>query len=206
MMNDEQERRAFSIHDLGAMLLNRQKQYAVNLPGLRAYVRSLKRVLRLRHRDFNVCFVDDREINRLNAAYLGKPRSTDVLSFPWQAGEGSPARLGQAALPLAARGHAYHRKASGDGNAPGKTEFKGFLGDVVISVETARRNARSEGHSTLNELRWLILHGVLHLLGYNHETDQGEMTRLDLALRERLGIGASTVRRSLKKRPRLSHG
>jgi probable rRNA maturation factor len=67
-------------------------------------------------------------------------------------------------------------------------EFKNFLGDIVISVDTAKRNARQEGHSTLNEMRWLILHGVLHLLGYNHERDHGEMTRLELALRSRLGI------------------
>ena len=67
-------------------------------------------------------------------------------------------------------------------------EFKNFLGDIVISVDTAKRNARKEGHSTLNEIRWLILHGLLHLLGYNHEYDQGEMTRLELALRSRLGI------------------
>jgi len=67
-------------------------------------------------------------------------------------------------------------------------EFKYFLGDIVISVDAARRNAREEGHSTLNEIRWLILHGLLHLLGHDHERDQGEMTRLELALRSRLGI------------------
>jgi probable rRNA maturation factor len=67
-------------------------------------------------------------------------------------------------------------------------EFRNLLGDIVISVDTARRNARKEGHSTLNEIRWLILHGFLHLLGYNHESDQGEMVKLELALRTRLGI------------------
>jgi probable rRNA maturation factor len=67
-------------------------------------------------------------------------------------------------------------------------EFKNFLGDIVISVDAAKRNARKEGHSTVNEVRWLILHGLLHLLGYNHESDQGEMTKLELALRSRLGI------------------
>jgi probable rRNA maturation factor len=70
-------------------------------------------------------------------------------------------------------------------------EFKNFLGDIVISVDTAKRNARQEGHSTLNEVRWLILHGLLHLLGYNHESDQGEMTKLELALRRRLGIAGN---------------
>jgi probable rRNA maturation factor len=58
----------------------------------------------------------------------------------------------------------------------------------VISAETARRNARAATHSTAREIRWLILHGVLHLLGYDHETDRGEMAAFELALRERLKI------------------
>ena len=77
---------------------------------------------------------------------------------------------------------------SNGGRGAAASEFAGFLGDVVISVETARRNARREGHSTANEIRWLILHGVLHLLGYDHETDRGEMTALEISLRARLGI------------------
>jgi len=62
------------------------------------------------------------------------------------------------------------------------------LGDVVISVVTACRNARTEGHSTLREIRWLILHGLLHLLGYDHAADNGEMTALEYSLRARLGV------------------
>jgi probable rRNA maturation factor len=146
------------------MILNRQKRLVVRLAAVRAFVQRLRAALRLGRRDFNVCFVDDREITRLNAAFLGRRRPTDVLSFPWQ-GSGAPHRIGA-----------------------GNAEFANFLGDVVISVETARRNARREGHSTLNEIRWLILHGLLHLLGYDHERDRGEMTSLELSLRERLGI------------------
>jgi probable rRNA maturation factor len=63
-----------------------------------------------------------------------------------------------------------------------------FLGDVVISVDTARRNAAEEGHAARNEFCWLILHGVLHLLGYDHEQDYGEMTRLEWELREALAV------------------
>jgi probable rRNA maturation factor len=155
------------------MLLNQQKRYALRLSALHAYVRNLKRRLHVGRGDFNICFVDDGAIRRMNAAYRGKDRATDVLSFPW--GEHARSNL------TAARGPA---KTSG----PVRAEFEGFLGDVVISVETARRNARGEGHSTLNEIRWLILHGVLHLLGYDHESDSGEMTALELALRERLGV------------------
>jgi probable rRNA maturation factor len=67
-------------------------------------------------------------------------------------------------------------------------EFEGFWGDVVISAETARRNARREGHSTESEIRWLILHGFLHLLGYDHEQDGGIMAALELSLRARLDV------------------
>lgn len=165
------------------MILNRQKQYALNLPALRAHVRGVKRALRLGRRDFNLCLVSDREIRRLNATYRALPRPTDVLSFPWQeAGEGS--RLPSQALTDSGRGKGARRP-----DGPAQAAFRGFLGDVVISVETARRNARAEGHSTLNEIRWLVLHGVLHLLGYDHERDLGEMTRLELALREKLEPG-----------------
>ena len=175
------------------MILNRQKQCALNLPALRAHVRGVRRALRLGRRDFNLCLVSDREIRRLNAAFRALPRPTDVLSFPWhEAGEGSR-------LPSRALADSRRRKRAQGPDGPAQAAFRGFLGDVVISVETARRNARTEGHSTLNEIRWLVLHGVLHLLGYDHERDHGEMTRLELALREKLGLSGSRTQRRLKK-------
>ena len=60
------------------------------------------------------------------------------------------------------------------------------LGDVVISVETAERNARGLGRTLLQELDVLALHGFLHVLGHDHETDHGEMDRLERRLRRRL--------------------
>ncbi len=59
----------------------------------------------------------------------------------------------------------------------------GHLGDVLISVPTARRQASAAGHGVDRELKTLLLHGVLHCLGYDHETDQGEMERLERRLR-----------------------
>ncbi len=64
----------------------------------------------------------------------------------------------------------------------------GYLGDVVISAETARRQARRLGHSLTEEVQLLILHGLLHLMGYDHERDNGRMNRRELALRRRLGL------------------
>jgi probable rRNA maturation factor len=62
------------------------------------------------------------------------------------------------------------------------------LGDVVISIEQAERQANEHGLNTEDEIAQLILHGLLHLSGYDHETDSGEMNRLELRLRKRLGI------------------
>jgi probable rRNA maturation factor len=59
------------------------------------------------------------------------------------------------------------------------------LGDVVVAVPTARRQAEGRGHSVDRELRTLILHGVLHCLGHDHETDHGEMEQLERRLRRR---------------------
>jgi len=67
----------------------------------------------------------------------------------------------------------------GEGGAEG-------LGDVVISVETAARNGREHGRTLLQELDLLVLHGFLHLLGYDHETDRGTMERLEKRLRRKL--------------------
>jgi probable rRNA maturation factor len=64
------------------------------------------------------------------------------------------------------------------------------LGDVVISVETAEKNARSFGRSLAQELDVLALHGLLHALGYDHETDDGQMERLEKRLRRRLELPA----------------
>ncbi len=62
------------------------------------------------------------------------------------------------------------------------------LGDVVISVEQAARQAAEHGLTFENEVEQLILHGLLHLCGYDHERDGGEMNALELRLRRRLGI------------------
>ena len=62
------------------------------------------------------------------------------------------------------------------------------LGDIAISIETAAIQAKENGLTFKNEIAQLMLHGLLHLSGYDHETDNGEMNRLELRLRKRLGI------------------
>ena len=72
----------------------------------------------------------------------------------------------------------------------------GYLGDVLISVETARENARRYGLRLEEEIEVLALHGVLHLLGYDHERDDGEMARLERRWSERLGLPQNLTGRS----------
>ena len=71
---------------------------------------------------------------------------------------------------------------------PFETEAQFHLGEVVISVERAEEQARQNNLRLENEIQQLILHGLLHLCGYDHETDNGEMNRLELKLRRKLGI------------------
>ncbi len=63
-----------------------------------------------------------------------------------------------------------------------------YVGDIAISPETARRNARRFSRTLPAEMRVLILHGMIHLAGYDHESDHGEMDRLERRLRKRLGV------------------
>jgi len=74
--------------------------------------------------------------------------------------------------------------------ANGARPVKGaeYVGDIAISPETARRNARRFSRSLPVEMRILILHGLIHLAGFDHETDDGQMNRLERRLRKRLGV------------------
>jgi rRNA maturation RNase YbeY len=69
---------------------------------------------------------------------------------------------------------------------PAKEKFN--LGDIAVSVETAAAQAKENGLTFDGEIAQLILHGLLHLCGYDHEADNGEMNRLELKLRRRLGV------------------
>jgi probable rRNA maturation factor len=75
------------------------------------------------------------------------------------------------------------------------SEEKGYLGDVVIAAGVARRQAAAARHSLQTELRVLALHGLLHLLGYDHERDDGRMARLERRLRRRGGLVEGLIER-----------
>ena len=145
------------------MILNRQDRIPLREPAFQRFLTRVQRELKLGRLDVTVCFVDNREIARLNGKFRGKRKPTDVLSFP-QNGNG--------------------RRRT---NLP-KLESASFLGEIAISPQTARRNAKRFGRTLDEELRVLVLHGVLHLAGYNHEADDGEMEQIELRLRRKLGL------------------
>ena len=108
----------------------------------------------------HVLLTSDAEIKRLNKAFRGKNKTTDVLSFP------------------------------------AANEAEGIAGDLAISLETALRQAAEQGHGLREELRILLLHGLLHLAGEDHEADTGTMAARELHLRGELRLPAGLIERT----------
>lgn len=158
------------------MILNRQRRVPVSLRSLERFWLRARAALRLPPDAVTVCLVGEAAMARWNRAYRGKPGPTDVLSFP----------AGDDPAPPPPRKR--NRARAPSTSAPPPVEPGRYLGDVAIAPAVARRNARRFGRTLPQELRILILHGALHLLGYDHETDRGEMERLERRLRRRLGL------------------
>ncbi len=83
---------------------------------------------------------------------------------------------------------------------------RGFAGDVAISAEIASQNARRLGHSPCDEIKILSLHGMLHLSGYDHETDAGTMARKEQQLRKQLHLPMALIERTAEKSPKRPAG
>jgi probable rRNA maturation factor len=125
-------------------------------------------------------------MRRLNRVFRGVDRPTDVLSFP----SGDRRR----AAPTAPSGERPQRSGSRR-RAPAGAPNGAHLGDLAIAVGVAGRQARAEGHGLATELRVLALHGLLHLLGYDHERDRGAMRIVEERLRRRAGLPAGLIAR-----------
>jgi len=108
--------------------------------------------------EVSIAIVDDEAMRNLNRKFRRKNKTTDVLTFPADESDADP-------------------------NAKGRP-----LGDIVISIDQARRQATEQKHSLATEVRYLILHGILHALGYDHETDNGEMNALEIEVRAKVGL------------------
>ena len=75
-------------------------------------------------------------------------------------------------------------------------DSRGFMGDIVIAAGVSKRQAREAGHSAQTELRVLALHGLLHLLGYDHDGDDGRMARAEARLRKKAGLPEGLIERA----------
>ena len=84
---------------------------------------------------------------------------------------------------------------------PGPCFVDGLAGDIAISADIAKQNARRLGHSAAQEIKILALHGVLHLAGYDHERDHGAMAGKETQLRRSLGLPRGLIERNGKTRP-----
>lgn len=116
--------------------------------------------------EVSVTFTNDKEIRALNKKFRNIDKSTDVLSFPLFDYEGT-------------------------GEEPPVDELRGMLGDIVLSLETAKRQSEEYGHSFEREVAFLTVHSMLHLLGYDHETseeDEADMRRRQSEIMELMGL------------------
>ena len=161
------------------MILNRQRRVRVRLRDLDRFAASASQLLRLPADSVTVCLVSDAEMAKWNRAYRGKNRPTDVLSFP---------------VSSASVIHRQRRSRRTDSKAVSASESdhldpcSGYLGDIAIAPAVARLNAVRFGRPLEVEMRMLVLHGMLHLMGYDHEADGGQMDRRERRLRRELGL------------------
>ena len=176
------------------MIVNRQRRIPVDLEPLAEFCRRVREELHFPEDGVTVRLVSDPAIARLNRIFRGKNAPTDVLSFPSTARQvraaARPTRSAARRRQTAARNGSSRRGTNGAGNSWRRDAAisPAYVGDIAISLETARRNARRASRRFPLELRILILHGMLHLAGYDHENDQGQMERLERRLRRRFGL------------------
>ncbi|MCM3599535.1 rRNA maturation RNase YbeY [Robertmurraya korlensis] len=116
--------------------------------------------------ELSVTFVDNDRIQEINREYRGKDKPTDVISFALE-------ELGEGEIQISGA------------NMPR------VLGDIIISIDKAREQATDYGHSVERELGFLAVHGFLHLLGYDHETEAEEKEMFDLqrSILDEYGLG-----------------
>jgi probable rRNA maturation factor len=138
-------------------IINNQRKVAIDTTVFNHFLNNLfESVEEAQRKPAAIAFVSDRKMRQLNKEFRGKDKTTDVLSFPFEADEFDTG--------------------------------EDFLGDIVISLEQAARQSAENGFDLATEIKQLILHGILHLCGYDHETDDGEMNRRELELRAKLNI------------------
>jgi probable rRNA maturation factor len=161
-----------------------KKSNEIDLPTARTLSRYLKMAqdaVGLKG-EVTVLLTTDEAIRGLNRRFRGKNKATDVLSFPAmdQQASRSASQRGSKAASQQVSGSADERVA----------------GDLAISVTTAVRQANEQGHALWTEIKVLMLHGLLHLAGLDHEVDDGKMARRELKLRAKLQLPQGLIERA----------
>jgi len=137
---------------MAVFISSRLRHRRLRLPALRALAARVLRATGAARSSLSLLLVGDGTMRRFNRRYRRKDRTTDVLAFP---------------MPAAPR------------LTPHVSRFtSSMLGDVVISLPQAQRQAKAAGHSTDREVAVLLIHGTLHLLGYDHERSAREAQRM----------------------------
>jgi probable rRNA maturation factor len=155
-------------------LYNVQRKVHLDVRPLRVFAETLcDQVHEAFGSSFATALISDRRMKELNSLFRGNSETTDVLSFPHAADQFD-------------KSDALTQASGGGKTSKGVTLI--FLGDIVISAEQAERQAKSNRLSLEREIKQLILHGLLHLCGYDHERDKGEMNERELELRKKLKI------------------
>jgi len=171
------------------LLQNQQRAVPVDCVRLKRTASAILASARTGEAELSLVLVSDRRMRVLNRGYRKKDRATDVLAFPLlercspkssqlrkpSAERCSPAPAGSVAVRSPWRGRVLARPGRVGEIANGVPMM---LGDVVISVPTAKRQAAEHGHGLYEEMSRLLVHGVLHLLGYDHERGPREAARM----------------------------
>jgi probable rRNA maturation factor len=155
------------------MILNRQRQVKLSVGYLEKFTARVRKRLRVPADAVTICLITSTEIAKWNKAYRGKNRPTDVLSF--LSHEPRSKQRVRRSRPK------HSSVTSASSSSP-------YWGDIAIAPAIARQNARRLGREFEDEMCILILHGILHLMGYDHETDSGQMDRREMRLRRDLGL------------------
>lgn len=174
-------------------IANRQRRIPLRVETYRTLAEKVLLRLGQPEAEIGLLFFSDRRIRSLNRIYRGMDQPTDVLSFSFLSGKprGGQKRRSSHARPMPAPAMPGSRPTHPGNLKERITEGPPlFLGDVVISVPTARRQARAQGHSLRREMAWLMIHGILHLLGYDHEKpgEARRMRRKERALLQHLAL------------------
>jgi probable rRNA maturation factor len=134
------------------LIMNQQRKVRINQRKIKTILTRIGRLLDLNNSEISILFVNDRMSRELNSHFRGINRPTDVLSFPMENPVKDPEMTGKG-IPF-------------------------LLGDIVINLHRTVDQAKESGNSFYDELTFLLVHGVLHLLGYDHEKNNYQAARM----------------------------